>query len=662
MNTKFLSFTLLFFVVSFSYANEKPVVFEGQSLKLKGEWRLIMNDFISYSEIEESTNSVAIELPNIWNEVMWENEAIGSFGYGTYYRSIVYPSNLPDTVLAIEIPEVSLAYHLYANNSLIGQVGTPGKSKNESKPKIDYRVFDFSVNSGDTVTFILHISNFENKTGGLWYAPTVNFESRMINKFERNRTIKLIILGCIIIGGLFQLTTFVLNPKEKSAFYFFLVCLSLSMVMITRGYMTIMDIFPDASWVEMKKTLYLAIVLTGPSNALFLQEIFPDFFHKKAINTMAIIGGILSVYVLMVSPRVSYTIIPYLHVYNIIIGIYLLVCLIRAALVGKYGTKYLLIGYLAVFFALLHDMLSNQYVIDGYSVEMTYFGITIYVILLMFLIASRYHFAQKGKVELSNHLKKVNKELEDIIERRTKALRDKNKIIESKNAELQKAIQEKDHLMAVVAHDLKAPLSSIQGISELMGSNLEGQSAEFNDMIRKVTIDGRAMIENLTELKVFEQEDCEIRLESFDIKEFFDQKQLAFTSAAEKKDIDFKCHLDSKPKLARTDLNILSRITDNLISNAIKFTPKGGEVNFRLKVSCNQLNMEVIDNGPGFSERDKKKVFRKFQRLSARPTAGESSTGLGLSIVKTLIELLNGSVDLDTAEGHGAKFSVMIPL
>ncbi|WP_425392087.1 ATP-binding protein [Ekhidna sp.] len=662
MLTKSIQYIILFICGISCYANDGIVTFEGNPLKLKGEWNLAMNDFLSYDEITQNTQSVAINVPSVWNNPKWEGKPIGANGYGTYYRSFVYPKNLPDTTLAIEVDEISLAYKVFANEQLIGQVGKPGRSKAESMPKIDYRVFDFKVNAGDTVTLIFHISNFEHKTGGLWYAPTIDFESRLFNKFELNRTIKLVILGCILIGGLFQLTIFVLNPKEKFCIYFAIVCMTLIMIIITRGDLTIMDLFPGTSWITLKKIFYLAVALTGPANALFLREIFPKFYPKKIIDIAAIVAIVISLFVLSIHPKITYSIIPYLHAYNIIIGIYLLICLIQAAIVKKYGARFLLFGYSAVFITLVYDMLSSQYVIPAYSFEMMYIGITIYIIQLMILLSARYLFALKGKEELSNHLKKVNKELEEIVDRRTKALRDKNHIIETKNDELQKAIKEKDHLMAVVAHDLKAPLSSIQGISEMMGTDLKGQSAEFNEMIKKVTIDGRAMIENLTELKVYEQGDYEVKMMSLDIKEFFDKKRIAYKSTAEKKDIAFKCALDSDQTLVRTDVNILGRIADNLLSNALKFTPKGGEVNFHISTDEKSLILKVQDNGPGFKELDKSKLFKKFQRLSARPTAGESSTGLGLSIVKTLVNLLGGTINLESEEGNGATFIVIIPV
>lgn len=621
-----------------------------------------MEDFLTYPETKTQQRNVSIDVPSTWNNVIWDGKEVGSYGYGTYYKTLIVGPAISSSKLALKVPEVSIAYRLFANEKLIGELGTPGKTKSETDPRIDFMVFDFEANAGDTVTFIFHISNFSNKSGGLWYAPKLAYQKDMHEKVDLNRSLKLIILGCILIGALFQLSIYLRRRNERSSLYFFLISLSLSMLLLTRGDLPIMDILPETSWSALKKTLYLSIIIIGPANALFLREMFPRFFHKKIVNSMGALGLFLFVFIIIVSPRITYSIIPIYHGYNFFIGIYLFIGLVRAAIANKFGARFLLVGYLAAFLSVLHDILSSNYVIPGYSFDMMHVGVALYILQLMFMMTGRYLFALEGKEQLSAHLEKVNKELEEMVDRRTKALKDKNEIIELKNIELEKAMKEKDQLMAVVAHDLKAPFSSIQGISDLMRSDLEGQNAEFNEMIKKVTLDGRAMIENLTELKVFEQDDFEIELKPLNLPAFFEQKKIAFEQLAEKKNITLIATQDLDQKEVNSDSNILGRITDNLLSNAVKFTAKGGQVNFDLRLKEAILVLSIKDDGLGFSDKDKTKVFQKFQRLSARPTAGESSTGLGLSIVKTLVEKLGGVIDLESERGKGSKFTVTIPL
>ena len=109
----------------------------------------------------------------------------------------------------------------------------------------------------------------------------------------------------------------------------------------------------------------------------------------------------------------------------------------------------------------------------------------------------------------------------------------------------------------------------------------------------------------------------------------------------------------------------MAEAVDNLINNAIKFSPMGTEVSISLEYRAgdpDRVVLQVRDQGPGLTEEDKTKVFGAYQRLLAQPTGNETSTGLGLSIVKQMVELHGGSVWVDSQPGSGATFGIEIPL
>jgi len=106
------------------------------------------------------------------------------------------------------------------------------------------------------------------------------------------------------------------------------------------------------------------------------------------------------------------------------------------------------------------------------------------------------------------------------------------------------------------------------------------------------------------------------------------------------------------------DKNYFFQIVENLVSNAIKFSPQGKEVFVKTYSENGKACLEVMDEGPGFNEDDKKKLFEKFQKLSAKPTGGESTTGLGLSIIKKFVEAMNGNIKLQSDVDKGACFII----
>ena len=118
---------------------------------------------------------------------------------------------------------------------------------------------------------------------------------------------------------------------------------------------------------------------------------------------------------------------------------------------------------------------------------------------------------------------------------------------------------------------------------------------------------------------------------------------------------------DAVPAKVLVDPYVMVQVLENLVSNAVKYSPVGKNIFVRLKKEAGAVRLEVQDEGPGLSAEDQKKLFGKFARLSAKPTGGEHSTGLGLSIVKKMVEAMNGKVWCESELGKGATFIVTMP-
>jgi signal transduction histidine kinase len=164
------------------------------------------------------------------------------------------------------------------------------------------------------------------------------------------------------------------------------------------------------------------------------------------------------------------------------------------------------------------------------------------------------------------------------------------------------------------------------------------------------------MIEKILDIRAIDARNIKIEKELFNIGE---ETQLIidqFTDHASKKSI--RIHRDLNPASVQLDRNYFRQILENLISNAIKFSPKNKNIYITTFQRNGKAMLTVRDEGPGFSPEDKKKLFGKFQKLSARPTGGESSTGIGLSIVKKYVDAMHGNIYCDSELGKGAIFTV----
>jgi signal transduction histidine kinase len=221
---------------------------------------------------------------------------------------------------------------------------------------------------------------------------------------------------------------------------------------------------------------------------------------------------------------------------------------------------------------------------------------------------------------------------------------------------------EKNELMGIAAHDLRNPLTVILGNAELMATVKDpGILARLSQNTRAVAIRMRDLVTNLLDVNAIEQGKFVVRQECCDIRALIDLSLEQNQLAATKKQIAFRVGI-SEGLWATADRAAVLQILDNLISNALKYSPPNTTVHVHALPEKEAIIINVRDEGPGISEADQKKLFQKFTRLTARPTGGESSTGLGLAIVKKLAEAMSGSIQCLSTLGSGSTFALRLPV
>ncbi len=231
--------------------------------------------------------------------------------------------------------------------------------------------------------------------------------------------------------------------------------------------------------------------------------------------------------------------------------------------------------------------------------------------------------------------------------------------IESKNEELVELNKDKNHLIGVVAHDLRNPLTSALSITQLLQSmDLDEDAGESVAYLANSLKRMNDMVTKILDIRVIEAKKINIQLERLNLVDVLRNVYTNFREKAEQKQIVMELSLPSHEVPAELDQNYVSQVYENLVSNAIKFSPPEKNIYIRLKEINGKVRTEVVDEGPGISAEDKKKLFGKFQKLSAKPTGNETSTGLGLSIVKKYVEAMNGKVWCESDTGKGASFIV----
>ncbi len=271
-------------------------------------------------------------------------------------------------------------------------------------------------------------------------------------------------------------------------------------------------------------------------------------------------------------------------------------------------------------------------------------------------------------VSLYEELQRANTRLEERVEERTHDLTTANCRLAAQWARLRQANSFKSEILGTIAHDLKNPLGVILGRTEILkeviatagalDENAQAQLAHIRDAANRLT----EMVDDLVADAMADALDITVRREPVDISLLVQEVAEANRPLAARKEQTIA--VSAPPDhMAMCDSDRMREAIDNLVSNAVKYSPIGGAIDIMVTQETGKILVQVKDQGAGLSPEDISRLFGRFQRLSAKPTAGESSTGLGLSIVKRIVDLHGGRIAVESAgHGQGATFKMQLPV
>lgn len=257
----------------------------------------------------------------------------------------------------------------------------------------------------------------------------------------------------------------------------------------------------------------------------------------------------------------------------------------------------------------------------------------------------------------------INRQLELLHEQSIK-IKNTNNELTKKNEELQKLNNEKNEFLGIAAHDLKNPLTSIILRTRMVRQYFTKMDTEslLNSFILIESTAHRMseIIKNLLDVNAIESGKINWALQMVNVSQIVLDKIREYDSELSRKNISIVNHVQDDIIFLTLEIG-LQQVVDNLISNAIKYTSLNSTVTVRLSLRDDKLVFEVEDEGNGIPESEQNLLFQKFARLSVKPTGGENSTGLGLSIVHRLVTMMNGTVSCSSEVGKGSIFTVILP-
>jgi signal transduction histidine kinase len=303
--------------------------------------------------------------------------------------------------------------------------------------------------------------------------------------------------------------------------------------------------------------------------------------------------------------------------------------------------------FLILFFD-IHSNLLNF----GYPIAHTFFVFSMSIVLSL-------RFSK-----VYRELNQLNVELEDRVDQRTQELNTMNVELQQANAQLVQIDQMKTQFVSQASHDLRTPLTAIKGSLDNL---LMGIAGALSEKQAKIMTRATTSVDRLTNLindvlDLNRIETGRIVLEKTDIpfKALVENIINENRPAAEQKQITINANLGEEITL-HIDGSKIERVVGELISNAIKYTPKSGIVNLKLSRECDTVLFSVADSGIGMTKEECSKIWERFYRTSASKTFAKGS-GLGLSIAKELVELHKGMIELVSEQGRGTTFTLSLPV
>ena len=269
-----------------------------------------------------------------------------------------------------------------------------------------------------------------------------------------------------------------------------------------------------------------------------------------------------------------------------------------------------------------------------------------------------------SQAEYLDNLNKLLDERRALLEQQSKTLSEKSSALVRSNERLEELNKTKDRLFSIIAHDLISPFNTILGMTELlMAAEQEGEAMERKKLARNVNLSATQIFDLLQNLLMWaksQTKQVKVSLQNFSVRNAIVDSVTHFNDTFEQKSIQF--NIDCEEGIsAYADIDMFKTVVRNLVSNAVKFAPLNGFIKVTVIRQREVIEISVEDNGVGISSEKLPFVFNQEGLGSTSGTSGEKGTGIGLFLCRELVEKNNGSINVFSEEGKGARFVFTIP-
>ena len=680
------------------FASDGPV-------ELRGEWRFAWQEFVEPASIEDLMTKYqgSIQLPAVWTSQpnpLKIGEYLPATGYGTYILRVKMGSqfNVTTEPFGIKLNNVFGGAETEIRDqqgiTLLTSIsnGKPSVKKETEIPVMINNISKIVNETSGDLLILMKVSNYRDIRGGTYWAPQWGTFADVKREWLSQLLRSLFLIGALVIFTLYHLILYIQRKEDtvSLAFCFFCAAICIREIIMSNLFQHL-GIGKSTTGFEIIQTIeYLTMEFMVITAGFFILRMLPGKLFSQIYKIWFVFFGvILSIFTLSVS---CLTFSNYLTLYQA----YLLSsCLLAIGHVSYQSfqnnriAQWILLSLCIIVLGSINDILhANGIIESGFYGPYSFLG---FVLLQSAIISKKsaraYHKAQYLSENLKKEVKDRTIELEQKTEIAIAARKDSDQArktaicakqesdqareeseqlrrqAESQAEKLKELDQAKTSFFQNISHELRTPLTLIMNpLEHLTQKNPEDKDAQVAAKNSRRLL---RLVNQLLDFQKLEAGKKTLKLSPINLSEFILVCANYFTAACSHKHIDFQVSingdtldLDSVPEplWIMGEIDALEKITFNYLANALKYTPYHGSIELGLNRINSRIRLRITDNGSGIAIKDQEKLFQVFTQVDASTTRSHEGTGLGLALVKSLTEEMDGTVGVDSELGTGSNF------
>jgi signal transduction histidine kinase len=613
------------------------------SVPLEGDWLYFDHSWGPKGE------AIYAQVPGPWPALDARSGGARAKGFGTYELRLKLPEAPADDSYAIDTGQILSAYRILANGRVIARPGTPAATKARERANSYSMLAELPEGARD-ITLEIQMSNHLMPHGAIFVAPTVGLKSMIESQRRSTEMLSLVIVGALLFTACYHIAFMGVTRAGYANLWFGALAALFGVRMFffePLASATVPLIGQDWVW----RLDFAVTIMLEPIACWFLVLSFPRHLSRAFAYLFTSACGALALASLIEGPTVGQHALEIYEVIGIATLPYLVQAIIRSAFERDQGGKLALLGLVVLSLAALHDALLDNNLVTGPN----FLPVACVAFFLCF----------SGALTQRSHHAFIRNEL--LVDERTRELQQKIAELEEARAAAVSASVAKSRFLANMSHELRTPLNAILGFAEIVRDQMFGRDAgaryaEYAGSIHTSGSHLLGLINDILDLSKIEAGKLDLEETRVDLGEEARGAMQLLEPLAQKKNLLLALDLP-EPLFVRADARAIRQILVNLLSNAVKFTPSDGVVSVSVsQAEDRSIVLSVSDTGIGIRPEDMKRVFESFgQGRHDVRAKHENGTGLGLPIVKGLVEAMEGRIDIDSTPDVGTKVTIVMP-